>query len=282
MADDRPRLLILGAHPDDAEYSAGGLAAIYRELGRTVKIVSVTNGGAGHHERGVTELVALRRREAAAAGSVIGATCETWDFPDGELQPTLEVRRQIVREIRTSAPDLVLTHRTCDYHPDHRAVGQAVQDACYLVTVPHVVPDVPVLQREPVVATMSDLFTRPYPMSADVVIDVSDRVETIVKMLACHRTQVYEWLPFEEGILDQVPADERQRQAWLRGWYAKHVRPRADRFRAALVAAYGEARGRRIEFAEIFEISEYARPLDESLRRLLFPAGGGLGSPSER
>jgi len=265
-----PRLLILGAHPDDAEYAAGGLAATYSQLGR-VRIVSVSDGGAGHHECRGAELVARRRQEAAAAGRVIGASYETWDLPDGQLQPTLDVRWRIVREIRSFMPDLVLTHRTCDYHPDHRAVGQAVQDASYLVTVPGVLPEVPALRRDPVVACMADLFTRPYPMSADVVLDVSERLETIVDMLFCHRSQVFEWLPYAEGILDQVPAAESERRQWLRAWYARHVRPRADRFRQALVAAYGQARGEDIELAEVFEISEYARPLEPARRSELFP-----------
>jgi LmbE family N-acetylglucosaminyl deacetylase len=269
--NDPLRLLILGAHPDDAEYHAGGLATRYRELGHTVKMVSVTDGGAGHHERSSGELVAIRREEAAAAGAVIGATYVTWDNPDGSLQPTLEVRYQIIREIRTFAPDLVLTHRTSDYHPDHRAVGQAVQDASYMVTVPLVVPDVPILKTDPVLAYMTDLFTKPSPLRADVVIDVDDRVDTIVDMLACHRSQVFEFLPFNQGILDQVPADHTERRTWLHEWYAHHVGVRADRFRDSLVATYGPQRGRAVRFVEAYEISEYARQMDATLRKQLFP-----------
>ena len=139
MSGEQLRLLILGAHPDDADVHAGGLASIYRQLGHVVKMISVTDGGAGHHQRSSAELAEIRRAEAAAAGKVIGAAYETWGNPDGELQPTLEVRHQIIREIRTFQPDLLLTHRTNDYHPDHRAVGQVVQDASYMVTVPLVV-----------------------------------------------------------------------------------------------------------------------------------------------
>ena len=82
-------------------------------------------------------------------------------IPDGALQATLELRQRVIREIRGFRPDLVLTHRTNDYHPDHRATGQVVQDASFLVRVPRIVPEVPVLQRDPVVAFMSDLFTKP-------------------------------------------------------------------------------------------------------------------------
>jgi LmbE family N-acetylglucosaminyl deacetylase len=271
MAPDAPRLLILGAHPDDAEYHAGGLASVYRELGRTVKMVSLTNGGAGHYQRPPAELAGIRREEAAAAGRVIGADYQTWDVPDGELMPTLELRRRLVREIRDFKPELVLTHRTYDYHPDHRAVGQLVQDATYLVTVPNFLPDVPAMFRDPVVAFMPDLFTRPCPMIPDVVLDVTDRVDTIVAMLACQRSQVFEWLPYEEGILETVPQGEAERLVWLRDWYRKHMLPRANHFRRDLVAAWGEQRGRQIEFVEVFELSDYAAAADEAARRVLFP-----------
>ncbi len=271
MPDVKPRLLILGAHPDDAEYHAGGLATIYRKLDREVKMVSVTNGAAGHHERPPEELIPLRRAEAAAAGQVIGAVYETWDFPDGALQPTLDVRHRIIREIREFKPDLVLTHRSCDYHPDHRSVGQSVQDASYLVTVPHVLPDVPALRKDPVVAYMPDLFTRPAPMRPDIIIDIAEHMATIAKMLACQSSQVFEWLAYEEDILETVPDDEPGRLAWAQTWYARHIRPRCDHFRKALVANFGEEQGRSMEYIEAFEISEYAHLPDAALVDQIFP-----------
>lgn len=264
------RLLILGAHPDDAEFHAGGLATFYRRLGHVVKMVSLTNGDAGHFAMSGPELATRRRAEAAAAGSVIGAEYVTWDHHDGQLQPTLELRWQVIREIRTFRPDLVLTHRTNDYHPDHRAVGHVVRDASFLVTVPTIVPDAPILRRDPVVAYMPDLFTRPYPLVADVVVDIGDAVEAVVDMLACHVSQVFEWLPYNQGVLDQVPGEPLARRAWLREWYLGRVRQYAARYRPQLVATYGQ-RGEQVAFAEVFEISEYASPLDEAARARLFP-----------
>jgi N-acetylglucosamine malate deacetylase 1 len=273
MSNDEPRLLIIAAHPDDAEYHAGGLAAAYRVLGRKVKIISVTDGSAGHHLRSPEELIDLRRKEAAAAGHVIGAMVETWDFPDASLEPTIAVRHHIIREIRRFKPDLVLTHRTSDYHPDHRAVGQSVQDASYLVTVPHVVADAPALRKDPVVAYMPDLFTRPAPMQPDIVLDITEQIDTIVKMLACHHSQVFEWLAYEEGCLETVPTDAADRLKWLRSWYARHIRPRTRHFRREILAAYGVEQGQAVEFIEAFEISEYARHPDQNLCSMLFPGG---------
>jgi LmbE family N-acetylglucosaminyl deacetylase len=265
------RLLILGAHPDDAEFHAGGLATIYRRLGHVVKMVSLTNGDAGHFAMSGPELAARRREEAAAAGRVIGAEYVTWDNRDGQLQPTLDLRWQVIREIRTFQPDLVLTHRTNDYHPDHRAVGNVVRDASFLVTVPTLVSDVPILRRDPVVAYMPDLFEKPHRLQADVVLDIGDAVESAVAMLCCHVSQVFEWLPYNRGVLEQVPADAAGRRDWVRGWYLGRVRHYAERYRDRLIETYGADRGRKIEFAEVFEISEYASPLDAEARQRLFP-----------
>lgn len=263
------RLLILGAHPDDAEFHAGGLATMFRARGHVVKMVSVTDGGAGHHELQPPELVALRRREAAAAGAVIGAEYVTWDFPDGRLEPTLAVREAIIREIRTFQPDLVLTHRTCDYHPDHRAVGQAVQDASYMVTVPLVCPDVPALRKDPVVMVMPDRFTRPVPLRADVIIDATPHIDTIVRMLACHASQFFSWLAYNHAYDEQLPTDPAGRHAFLLNWYKNHLRPMASRYRDRLVEFFGE-RGRTLEFVEIYEVSEYAAPLNTAAGKRLF------------
>jgi N-acetylglucosamine malate deacetylase 1 len=268
--DSTAKLLIIGAHPDDAEYHAGGMAVLYRQLGRQVRMISATDGSAGHHRTPPAELATVRKREAANSGRVIGAEYEVWDHPDGSLLPTLELRAQIIREVRTYQPDLVLTHRPCDYHPDHRAVGQAVQDASYLFTVPHVVPEVPALRREPVVASMCDLFTRPNMLRPDVMLDISPFLETIEQMFACHRSQVYEWLPYNQCIGNEVPDDESQRREWLSGWFRKLIRPRADHFRERLIERYGN-HGKSIKWLEAYEISEYAGSFDDGDRQRLFP-----------
>ena len=270
MTDSALRLLILGAHPDDAEFHAGGLATIYRQQGHVVKMVSLTDGRSGHHRHTPDRLAEIRQQESLEAAAVIGATYDVWKFTDGSLLPTLKVRERIIREIRTFKPDLVLTHRPNDYHPDHRATGQAVQDASYMVTVPLVAPDVPPLVRDPVVAYLPDLFTRPYALVPDVAIDIGPVFDTIVDMLARHTSQVFEFLPFNLRVQDEVPADETERLAWLARWYGSIIRPRADRFRDALVRQYGPTHGNAVTVCEAFEISEYAAPLDAATRQRLF------------
>jgi LmbE family N-acetylglucosaminyl deacetylase len=271
MADQPLRLLAFGAHPDDCEFHSGGLAAIYRSLGHVVKLISVTNGEAGHHEQTGPALTARRRQEAAAAAKTIGAAAEVWDYPDGRMQNTLELRYQIIREIRTFKPDLLLTHRNNDYHPDHRVVGDVVRDACYMVTVPSIVPEVPIVRKDPVVAFMPDKFTKPYPLSPDVIVDITNQLDAIVEMIAQHKSQVFEWLPYNRSELADVPLGDAGRKRWLKAKVVERLRRQSDRYRREIAAVYGDAAARQIELVEPYEISEYASPLTAELHRKLFP-----------
>jgi N-acetylglucosamine malate deacetylase 1 len=258
------RVLVLGAHPDDAEFFAGGLLAAHAQAGSAIRLVSVTNGQSGHQSVPSLELVLRRREEAARAGRLIGADYVTWDFPDGSLQPTLDLRWAIIREIRTFVPDLVLTHRPFDYHPDHRAVGQAVQDASYMVLVPKILPEVASPRVEPIVAYMCDSFTRPCPFRADVLMDASDHFDKVIGMLDSHTSQVYEWMPWIEGKLDFVPTEPRARRDWLADWYFDKTKWRIDRF-------WRSEWGTAPRLVEAYEFSEYAGKPSSSALQKLFP-----------
>lgn len=265
------RILLIGAHPDDVEIKAGGTAARWTALGHRVMFVSMTDGRSGHHAQYGPDLVRRRRAEAAAAAGIIGATSETLDAPDGALDDRLEYRERVIRLLRRSRPDLVVTHRSNDYHPDHRFASLLVQDASYLVTVPAVCPDEPHLARSPVIMYFSDAFTKPCSFEPHVVVDIDDKFETLMAMLDCHVSQFYEWLPYNGGILDQVPVGTRERRAWLEERMRKRIRPLADRFREAVVGTYGLDRGKQIEYIEAFEVSEFGAPLDAAERARLFP-----------
>jgi N-acetylglucosamine malate deacetylase 1 len=271
MADGVLRLLIIGAHPDDADYHAGGLAALYRGAGHVVKMLSLTDGGAGHQTLRGGELIQRRKAEATASGAVIGATYDVFDNPDGALLPTLEIRGHVIRLLRTFRPDLVLTHRPNDYHPDHRYTSMLVQDAAYMVTVPAVVPDTPHLPRDPVIAYLPDSFQKPSPFRPSVVVDVGGVFDQIVDMLHCHQSQFYEWLPYNQGRLNQVPQTNEERRTWLAANVRARLEELANRYRELLVATYGPKRGKEIRTAEAFEACEYGAPLDDAAMGLLFP-----------
>ncbi|MSQ93638.1 MAG: PIG-L family deacetylase [Gemmataceae bacterium] len=269
------RLLIIGAHPDDADYAAGGTAALYREAGHAVRMVSLTNGDAGHHEMPGPALAKRRLGEATAAGAVIGAEYHLFDIHDGELQPTLENRWKVIHLIRSFEPDLILTHRPNDYHPDHRYTSQLVQDAAYMITVPAVVPGTKHLMKNPVIAYLPDEFQKPYPFTPTVAVDVGPVLDKIVAMLHCHQSQFYEWLAYNTGTLDQVPKTDAERRAWLSEHTRTRLRKQADRFRGTLARCYSLAQAQAVEYAEAFEACEYGAPLDDAAAQRLFACASG-------
>jgi len=177
----------------------------------------------------------------------------------------------VIGLMRTYDPDLVLTHRPNDYHPDHRYTSQLVQDAAYMVTVPAVLPGTPRLRRNPVIMYLPDAFEKPYPFCPAVTIDVGPAFERIIAMLDCHVSQFYEWLPYNIGVHDQMPPAPPARRAWLAEMIAARLRSQADRFRELLVATYGAQQGSAVTLAEGFEPCEYGAPFDDAARRRLFP-----------
>ena len=265
------RVLIFGAHPDDPDFMAGGVAALYGQRGHHVKMVAVTNGDAGHHEMGGVPLALRRRAEAAAAGMVLGAEYVTLDNHDCVLMPTVEVRFQLIRVIREFQPDLIITHRPWDYHPDHRYTSQLVQDAVYATTVPNVVSDADHLDYAPTVVYAWDNFQKPYPFVADVVVGIDDVVERKVDAIGCHVSQVYEFLPYNRRYQDQVPQGPDERRAWLRGFLEPRLNRIAGLYRERLLELYGEEMGGQIKYAEAFERCEYGAPLPEDGLGRLFP-----------
>jgi LmbE family N-acetylglucosaminyl deacetylase len=266
---DKLRIIAFGAHPDDCDLGAGGTAIQYAKLGHAVKFVSLTNGDAGHQSMGGGALAKRRRAEAIEAGRRFGVEYEVLDNHDGELMPTLENRKEVIRRIRSWNADIVISPRTNDYHPDHRYTGVLVQDAAYMVVVPNVCPDTPPLKRNPVFFYFQDSFERPNPFRPDVAVDIDGVWEQKVNAMDAHVSQFYEWLPWVAGTLDRVPKDPEARRKWL--GEQRQRRQMTPAIREALVKWYGAERGGKVRLAEAFELCEYGRrPGAEELKRL-FP-----------
>lgn len=266
--EDKLHIVVIGAHPDDGE-KVGGTAYKWARMGHDVLIVSLTNGGKGHQSIKAKELAKIRREEARKAGEVIGVRYITLDIPDGELMPTYKNRLRVIRIIREHNADIVITHRPYDYHPDHRYTGILVLDAAYIVTVPAVLPKVPHLQKNPLVLFMSDNFVHPEPFEAEVCIDIDDVIEKKIDMYHQHTSQMYEWLPYNRGILDQVPVSEEDRRAWLGETWKDGSN--AEPYRDKLIELYGNTRGSKIKYCEAFQDSGYGTRLTKENMKYYFP-----------
>jgi LmbE family N-acetylglucosaminyl deacetylase len=276
-ADGKLRIIVFGAHPDDAEYKAGGTATKWARLGHHVKLVSVTNGDIGHWQMAGGPLAQRRAAEVQAAAKVMGVTSQVLDIHDGELLPTLECRKLITKLIREWRADIVIAHRPWDYHPDHRYVGVLVQDAAFMVTVPYFCPDVPALKKNPVFLYSSDGFRKPNPFQADIAVAVDDVFDTKVDAIHELPSQAYEGgASGNEELVRSLPpeTDPPARKTWLRARWSERQAAEANRFRDVLTRLYGEERGKAVKFAETFELCEYgSRPNADEIRRL-FPFFG--------
>jgi len=170
-AQDKPlQIIMVGAHPDDCDIKSGGTAALFVEMGHNVKFLSVTNGDAGHMEEGGGMLAKRRAAETQEVAKRLGITYEVLDNHDGELLPTLPIRMEIIRRIRDWEADIVISHRSNDYHPDHRYTGVLVQDAAFMVGVPNIAADTPPLRKIPVFLYYQDHFQKPNPFQPDIAI----------------------------------------------------------------------------------------------------------------
>ncbi len=272
FAQDVLNILIIGAHPDDCEIGAGGLAALYVKKGHRVKFVSMTDGSKGHHVLSTEKLKEIRKKEVEAVKAVSGVSYEILENRDGELEATMENRFEVIRQIRKWNADIVITHRPNTYHPDHRNTGILVLDASFLVRVPRVVPEVPTLNKTPVFLYMSDTFKKPNSFQADFAIDVSDVVDSKVEMMHQHTSQFYEWLPWLNGTLNQIPADEAGKKAWLQNWRVPKFTGATPEIKKALERVYQQnKRVEDVNFIELYELCEYGKQPTGAEVKVLFP-----------
>lgn len=278
------KILMIGAHQDDNEFRCGGLAHKLVKKGHEVKFLSMCNGCGGHHIMTPEETTAKRAKESAKVAELIGVTYDVWtDMNDCSLTADLETRRRLIRYIREFSPDLVVAHRPNDYHADHRASGQLVMDASYMLVVPHECPDVPAMKNMPVIMYNEDNFRDP-DFRGDIVVDIDDELETKIQIAHINDSQVYEWLPYTEN--ETVPEGEAERFEWLKGMdtsksytdkeimalsrgYAVRYAKTAARFRKELIKTYGKKKGSKIRFAEAYQICEYGAPMTKALRKEL-------------
>jgi LmbE family N-acetylglucosaminyl deacetylase len=204
------RVMVVTAHPDDSEFGAGGTIARLVANGAEVTYVIVTNGNKGSSDRTMTSerLATIREEEQRNAARTLGvARVEFLGYPDGEVEDTRELRRDVTREIRRWRPDLVISmnpHRTYNLggsHRDHRIVAGVALDCVYPLardhlSFPELMPD-----YEPHKVLEIHLMQWENPQ---LVVDITDVMDLKIKALACHASQFADFPAVEKRIRERA------------------------------------------------------------------------------
>lgn len=210
------RILAVHAHPDDVEILAGGSLALLAALGHAIRIVSMTPGDGGSAQHSADEIATIRRREAAAAASRIGAQYGCAEFRDLAIFNDDVSRRRVTALIRAARPDIVLTASPVDYHCDHEATSILVRDACFAASVPNyeagTAGPLPAIPHLYFMDSIGQLDRESAATQPDFTVDVAAVFETKRRMLACHSSQ-RDWLRRQHGIDDYVEQMERWTRA---------------------------------------------------------------------
>jgi LmbE family N-acetylglucosaminyl deacetylase len=207
-------VLVIIAHPDDAEFGAAGTIGGWIEEGRSVGYVVCTNGDKGSGDRSVdpVELARIRQEEQRAAARTLGVSfVDFLGLPDQQLEETAEFRELIVRQIRTYRPDIVVStdpYRRYVWHRDHRILGQVVVDASFPYARDHLAyPDMLAEGLEP--HKVKELY---FFGTEDVnhQVDIAETFDLKLAALRCHVSQI-------EGI------GGGNLEEWLRQRCRKHA-----------------------------------------------------------
>ena len=269
------RVMVIGAHPDDADIQCGCTTAKLIAKGARVKFVAVCNGNIGHHKLSRKETAATRRQETLNAAKVWGLdSYDIYGYEDAGVPYDIPTREVIARRIQEFEPDIIITHRDCDYHVDHRTVGMHVKDCGYMLGCPHWIEGSKALRRRPLILLMNDFFTVPRTLRPDIVVNCDPYIEKWCDALNCQVSQFYEWLAWDKGIEDEVAAigDRTKniagRNAYLKKYWAASKEKNAVRFADAWREQHP---GKPVpKMLEAYEISEYGRPpIEEDFELLM-------------
>jgi N-acetylglucosamine malate deacetylase 1 len=267
------RIIAFGAHPDDAELKAAGVSALWASQGHKVKFVSMTNGDVGHFSQAGGPLAQRRTAEVQECARILGIETQVLDIHDGELMPTLENRKLVARLIRDWQADIVMGHRPYDYHADHRYTGVLLDDAAVVVVAPFFVPDTKPTPRNPLFFYFSDGFREPTPFVPTMVVDIDAVAEKKWQCISAMPSQFGDRDSWQARTRPDVPDSETERPAYLLKLAQQRTAAVADQYRDRLVELYGEERGRKVRYAEAFQLGQYGRQANIDELKRLFPMG---------
>jgi LmbE family N-acetylglucosaminyl deacetylase len=217
MADKIERVVVVTAHPDDSEFGAGGTIARLVQDGAEVTYVIATNGDKGSGDRTMTpeRLTRIRAEEQRNAAKTLGvANVQFLGYPDGELEDTRDLRRDVTRELRRWRPDLVITmnpHRTYNLyasHRDHRIVSGVALDCVYPLARDHM--SFPELLPEFEPHKVREIYLMQW-QSPHLFVDITDVMDLKLKALACHVSQVGDFQGVETRIRERAAEIGREK-----------------------------------------------------------------------
>jgi LmbE family N-acetylglucosaminyl deacetylase len=228
------RALVIVAHPDDPEFFCGGTIALWCANGAQMSYLILTNGNKGSDDPDMTpeKLAITRRAEQRAAADVLGVKEVTFfDEPDGELQPTLRLRKEVVAQIRRWKPDAILaldptryfTGNTRVNHADHRAAGEVALDAIFPAARNRMYhPELLADGLEPHYVSEVYLAGTEEPNRW---VDISSVIDTKIKAILCHTSQLKEPEKLEERIKERSKSkDEYGREIYREGFRLLDIR----------------------------------------------------------
>jgi LmbE family N-acetylglucosaminyl deacetylase len=183
------KILAFGAHPDDVDMACFGTLARCVQRGDTVIVCSITNGNLGHPTLGLDKLRMVRMVEGSQSSAVIGASYCTLDIDDMNVNEFDEHQRKLVCDlIRSTKPDLIITHNEGDTHPDHLGTNHLVQRCSILATLPQYKSENDPIVDLPPLYYMDTLQGTSF--EGDTYVDISDTFELKMKAVGCHTSQL--------------------------------------------------------------------------------------------
>ncbi len=245
-------VVIVGAHPDDCEYAAGAVTAMYKQLGHRVVYITLTNGDAGHQSIKPDKLKEIRFEESRRVAKFFNIEYEIMNVHDGCLEPNLENRFALIKLLRKYKPDLIITHPSNDYHPDHRYTSQLVADTAYMLNVPSCVPSAEIVGKDVVYCHIN--YKHDCDTNVTILVPADDYMDKKAMAFHLNTTQVYQWLPWTMGIDPvEIPQDEDGRLKFLRQHWDEPWSKAANNYRGKLKSD--------VKFIEAFTACPFGSPL---------------------
>jgi len=221
------KVLAIGAHPDDVEFTCAGTLALLAERGCSIVIATLSSGDLGSVELSPLEISAVRRREAERSAAIIGAIYCCLNFHDFGIYVDDQANRRVTELLRSARPDVVFAPSPQDYMADHENTSALVRNACFYASVPHYTTQLEIGAATPTEQIPVLYYCDPvggtdflgHPIRPTLLVDISETIDIKSQMLACHESQ-REWLRHQHGV-DQYIEEMR---AWavergrLAGW----------------------------------------------------------------